>query len=911
VTAPAPPRAVASQRAGRAPGVPPFRKTALPARPRGLIRRERLSHLLGATPPGSVALVSAAAGWGKTVVVSEWARATDQPVAWVSCDEARGGPVEFWSHVREALAAVTGAKRAPSAPGPVGISSSGTRMRATLEPLQHVDARVALVLDDFHLVGDAQVLADLEHLVTHLPANLLLVISTRSDPLIPLYRARISSRIREIRARDLAFTSYETTRLLEANDITLSNRDVGRLWQRMEGWATGLRLSMMSLSQAADSTAVVDALIRSRTSVAGYLVEQVLSRLAPEDRSFLLDLSVVERFDDDLAEALTGRPDSALRLEKLLAVAGGFVTGDSEQRFPYRFHALFRSLLLSELRFAGPEHARALSLRAAEWYRAANLIHPALDCALAAQAWDLAADLLVDVASVGLAKGDISSIARQLEKFSSAWESQDPRVLLADVLVSLTRGDIDGGEAMLGQCRESLAELPGVAAARGERLLRLLTAGIGFFRGDGAAVLDALGSYDDFIAVGDPPGRPNLGDVARRAVATSLAGYGQLYLGRLNAAEESTRSSLQLAAEDMDWVDLHGRQALAAIALARGEIGSALTTTGNALAVAEDPLADTAFDCSLLHAIRSWAWLEQGDLTRAESSLVQAEAAGPVLHHTPVTGSLVDAVRARFDDAAGADPTTVLAALQEIADLRPRLSPSYLFRMVRMQATVSALLRMGRHDDALAAIAGFRDPRDETNARLARALVLARAVIYEPKSFSGELVDMISETVSEIVNRPVDDEFNAGWRVRLLLAAAVMESRRPTPNRSSQLLQVALDATAADGWRMPYAELGSEIAPLLVQARGRINQHSELVNDLIHYLGGAPVRRAPELVVALSDREAEVLQLLPTGLTQDELADALFISKNTLKTHLGAIYRKLGAASRRQAVIRAEALRLL
>jgi ATP/maltotriose-dependent transcriptional regulator MalT len=110
---------------------------------------------------------------------------------------------------------------------------------------------------------------------------------------------------------------------------------------------------------------------------------------------------------------------------------------------------------------------------------------------------------------------------------------------------------------------------------------------------------------------------------------------------------------------------------------------------------------------------------------------------------------------------------------------------------------------------------------------------------------------------------------------------------------------------------MPYAELGSEIAPLLVQARGRINQHSELVNDLIHYLGGAPVRRAPELVVALSDREAEVLQLLPTGLTQDELADALFISKNTLKTHLGAIYRKLGAASRRQAVIRAEALRLL
>ena len=890
----------------------PQRRAAptIPAPPVGLVRRDRLSALLDSAPSGALVLVSAPAGWGKTTAVAEWARRARVAVAWAESDEADTG-ADFWNRIQEALALTlgTGSETAEPVAARAGHAARAHMARGALRPLERVEDDVALVLEDFDVLGSDGIHAGVNHLLEHLPPNLLLVIVTRSDPVLVLHKARASGRVREIRADDLAFTPYEARRLLEANQLALSNRDVDRLCARMEGWATGLRLSLTPLAHATDSSQVVDTLVGNSSSIAGYLVEQVLNQLKPEDRDLLLRLSVADRFNLELAETLTGREDCAVRLTRM-ASAGGFITTDPGHPFPYRFHALFRTLLRNELRYDDARHARALSAIAARWYRAADLIPSAMDCALTAQDWDLAGDVLIDVASVALAEGDPAIVARYLDGFSStSMDATDVRVTLAGILLTLFRGDHEATARRLERCRPDVERLAGASGTRAELFRRLLLSGVSFFRGQADEIFAALGPEEDFIAVGGSSRQPSSGDTARRAASLMNRAYALLAAGRLAASKAAADAALRLSDHQMSRVEFHGRQLHALAAICSGELELALQKCQSALTLISALPDSRTFDSAVVDAVCSWIHLERGDYQAARNQSIQPGEARSTSDHLPVATQLVQLIHGRVDSLTVGDPTIALEAARPLGEgAATKPARPYVLELARLVMVTNSLLRLGRHGEAIAAIE--ESPEGE-NTTLAHAVVRARALLYDPATVQPDGLDEVRAVVRSVEDETIGSAAYAGWRLRLLLTAAVLEFQQLEKDRASHLLHLTLPATETDGWRLPFLELGDTLLPLLLHDRGRINAHADILNQLVHLLGPASRQAAGALVVALSEREAEILQLLPAAYNQDEIAEVLFISKNTLKTHLRAIYRKLGVESRRQAVIRAEELQLL
>lgn len=881
-------------------------RTRIPDPPPGTIPRDRITARLDEADPGTLLLVAAPAGWGKTTAVSQWAGSGDRTVAWIDCDRTLNEPGALWRAIRAALANAVGTDE-PTGPRAT-LPVDRPILHHALEPLLSATSDVVLVLDDFHLVDDPDTLEYVNSLVTHPPATLLLVLVTRADPLIALYRARVAGAVTEVRASDLAFTSAETMELLEQQLTEVpSDAEIDRIRDRMEGWATGLSLAASAMANGGGVTPVADTVATTGPMLTGYLVEQVLNRLDPDDRMLLMQLSVVDRFDAALAEHLTAASIPVARLERLTDI-GGFLTRDVAERLPFRIHGLLRTVLRDELRSADDTLVRSLNARAASWYRSVGMIEPAIACALDAREWDLSADLLLDLASLAMVRGRSAMIAAYVDRFSAGWEIIDPRVVLVDVMLSLDRGDADGSAARLAMTMDALASLPTPSRVRAELLWRLLTAGVEYLRGDGQRLLAALEPVRDFAVVADQHAPRSAADDARRAWALSLRAYGLLHQGRLAEAEHTAQESMRVAPDDYEVVRLRGQQLLAAVAIGRGELREALAYAGEATRAAGNRGA--AFDMSLARAVTAWALLEQGDIPGAAASVDQAQGAGAGRYHGPVAGYLVEVIEARLEAATGADPATVLTAVRNITERRPSARYPHLFRTMRLATSVHALLAMGRHAEALEVIDSGPIAAHDDNAALARAVVQARTAIYAPSAAGAEVLAEVRGTVDSL-DRHLDGDACAGWSVRLLLAAAAMESGAGDDERASVLLHRALGETERQDWRLPYLELGGAIVALLSRERLRMSAYSDLIGGLLHDLDERTDEQPADLVVALSKREIEILQLLPTAYDQDELARRLFISKNTLKTHLRAIYRKLGVESRRQAVIRGERLRLL
>ena len=296
----------------------------------GVITRRRLLHLAGGAG-APITLVSAPAGYGKTTLLRQWTPETG-PVIRVDPAETPDH-WQLWQQVNEALSLSV----------------------------------VTVIIDDLHLMEHARGNGPLRDALRRANANRRLVIATRSDPILALHEARLAGKVREIRADELAFDEHETRRFLAANDIAVSAEQAYALWVHTEGWPAGLRLSTTPLSRGPRTDEAFSTLLQGDTAVGSYLMGQALAYTPDDLREFLLQTSVSEFLDAELAEKLTGRSDSALLLERA-RVQPGFLNRPSEGRWPYRYHPMFCALLLAELMGVASGEVRRLSALAAEWF---------------------------------------------------------------------------------------------------------------------------------------------------------------------------------------------------------------------------------------------------------------------------------------------------------------------------------------------------------------------------------------------------------------------------------------------------------------------------------------------------------------------------------------------------------------
>ncbi len=365
----------------------------------GFVSRAELVARLVAGGDCKLALVCAPAGWGKTILLSEWSASPDEsrPFAWVSLDPEDDDPVRFWSYLIGALRTVEPAlgdealARLPSA----GRSLAEVVLPSLINELAGSSLRCVLVLDDYDLVHNELVHASVTYLLRHLPRTLQLAIASRADPPLPLARMRASGEVTEIRTEELRFTDGEAGSLLNGSlDLGLERSDLELLQARTEGWAAGLQLAGLSLRTQANRQAFLQAFAGDDRQIGEYL-QELLAEQPAALRAFLLHTSILERLCAPLCDAVTGGDDASLRLEEIHRSNLFLVPLDSRGQW-YRYHHLFRDLLRSELARSERALLPELHRRAAAWHKAEGTVDETIAHATAAGDFAEAAQVIAE-----------------------------------------------------------------------------------------------------------------------------------------------------------------------------------------------------------------------------------------------------------------------------------------------------------------------------------------------------------------------------------------------------------------------------------------------------------------------------------------------------------------------------------
>ena len=418
-------------------------KLYMPGPEPGLVPRPRLLGRLDEGLARGLVLVCAPAGYGKTVLLAAWARHGGRPVAWLSLDAGDNDPARFWRHAVAALDRArpgTGERVAPLL-GPPAPSSFQGLVTALINELAADEA--LLVLDDYHVIGSAQVHQSLAFLVEHRPAGIDVVLASRSDPPLGLARLRARGQLTEVRAAELRFTPAEAAELLQHAASGLPDASVAALAARTEGWAAGLQLAALSLRGHDDAAAFVAAFTGSHRYILDYLAEEVLEQQDEQLRAFLLETSVLERLSGPLCDAVTAGEGSQALLEEAER-AGLFLIPLDEVRGWWRYHHLFSDLLRARLQAEQPGRVPKLHRNAAAWYKEHGLADDAIGHAVAAGEMLWAARIIEQHFNmVYNIRGEAATIHRWLSVLPAEVVRSRPRLLLAQALMAATSGHIE------------------------------------------------------------------------------------------------------------------------------------------------------------------------------------------------------------------------------------------------------------------------------------------------------------------------------------------------------------------------------------------------------------------------------------------------------------------------------------
>ena len=345
-------------------------KLRAPAPPARLVERARLELILdsGVADGVPLVLVSAPAGSGKSTLIASWADARPEPVAWLQIEDSDSDPAGFWSFLVAAVGRCLPGVAAIVTP--VVIGSQGDDrvvVPAIVNAVGENDERLVVVIDDYHLIDNADVHRGVERLLDLCPAQLTIVLATRVDPPFRLGRMRVRNRIKEVRAHDLRFASDEALSLLGAvGDALLPDR-LDALCARTEGWAAGLVLAGLSMERAPDPDHFVDAFRGDDQLVVSYLSDELLAAMDAGDRQRLLETSVLDHLTGPLIDAVTGAADGAQWLADIAGRNQLVIRLDTTGEW-FRYHHLLHDLLALEARRSFPDRLAGLHANAAAWF---------------------------------------------------------------------------------------------------------------------------------------------------------------------------------------------------------------------------------------------------------------------------------------------------------------------------------------------------------------------------------------------------------------------------------------------------------------------------------------------------------------------------------------------------------------
>ncbi|MBV8715928.1 MAG: AAA family ATPase [Chloroflexi bacterium] len=864
-----------------------------------MVARPELFALLSAAAAGGVTLVSAPAGSGKTVLLRSWiedAGLSDR-LAWVGVDRGEQDTQRFWLCVVESLREIKHTRELVTQAAPTPDFDGTALVDRLLSQLGSLEEPLVLVIDDLHELQSSVALAQLETLLTRRPPLLHVVLASRHDPGLGLHRLRLNQQLTEIRASDLRFTLEAARELLGDSGIELSDESVSALHARTEGWAAGLRLAALSLARHPEPKRFVAEFTGSERTVAEYLLAEVLERQTEEVRRLLLRTSILERVNGAVADVLVGTSGSERILQELEA-ANAFIVALDAERSWFRYHHLFADLLRLELRRTEPEALVQLHRAAAEWYTDHRFVIDAIRHTQAAEDWKHAAELTVDHTLSLALNGQHATLTALISAFPyDAPPSAELALLFA--YRELIQRSLDGAAAYLSLADRYATDMPDVRNRRFEVVLAVTRLTLARRRGDFAAVLEKV------RALLDPADAETLSDVSLtnevRAVALMNLGIAELWAYRRDEARRHLEQGLELAQRiGMAYVEVGCLSHLAALdawrsfALVRERCGKAIAIA-DAHGWSTDPIVCLAL------AMLGLMDVSQGRFDSAQAWLDRAVATLPA-DLEPATALVIERARGmlhvgrgRLEEALGA-----FRAAERLQGLL--VTPHPLVAQMR-EWRVLMLLRLGRLQDARAALADFSDQeREWGEARTAVASVcLAEG---EVRAAAETLADVLDGTLRVL---------HAGSLAEALLVDAMACDRLGDAAGAERDIERALEIAEPDAQVFPFV-LTRPVEVLQRHPRQR-TAHAALLSELLDLLADStlqPRSREPLILSeGLSDSEQRVLGYLPSNLSAPEIAAELCVSTSTIKTHMRQIYAKLDVHKRTDAVQRARDLGLL
>ena len=879
-------------------GTPLLGTKLTPPRPAArLVSRPRLFTRLDTGTRQLLTVVSGPAGAGKTTLLTSWSAAGQPPgpVAWLSLDPGDDEPARFWTYLQAALC------RSDAVPADSTLRSLAPRpgvdqsfLSLLVSGLAELPTPVVLVLDDVQDIADPAVFQGLEFLLRHAPEQLRLVLSTRLDPPLPLHRLLVSGQLSQVRSADLVFTVAEVAELLAEYEFQprLEEHDAALLQARTEGWAVGLRLAALSLQGQPDPHRFVAEFAGDDRSVADYLVGEVLDRQPEELRRFLMQTCIVEELSGDLADALTGGHDGEWTLARLER-ANAFVAALGPRRGAYRYHQLFAELLRCELRRQAPEQVAGLHQRAARWYAAHGLAADAIRQALLAREWRLAADLMAEHGLHLVLHGAAGILDELLGRLPAEVAQADPELALLVAADAIVRGDPETAAVQLRLAQEKVAPTEERRGRFAELLATCRTA-LAWQAGD---LDEALAAGHEALAL--PAGAGGADDDSRALLLSNL-GAAELWSGQLDAAEVHLRQGQQAALRaGLGSLQLGCMSQLAVLQAMRGTLRQAARLGGEAVELAAQRGWSSSAQAAAGHLALAWVHFQRDDLIEAGQNLERA-ASSPAHPERPValaTAILQARLQQVRGDLAGA-LATVAAARGDATGWTP---PARLRRWLEL--TEAELHGAAGQPGPVSAPLDGLDQREPLGA--AEAVALARLQLAEgdPAAAGAPHAPGRDGTAPGGLVAPVEP-----WLLDAFAGDALAD-----PDRAAASLQRALSLAEAEGFRRPLLDAGAPGRSLLARYRQRLVTSGSYLDELlqasvesVHAEGSAPA-----LVGQLTKQELVVLRYLPSSMTYKEIATDLYLSPNTVKSHVYSVFRKLGDNGRRQALRRERELRLL
>ncbi len=877
-----------------------------PRRANQVTRRSLLDKFAQARSHGvSCAMVSAPPGFGKTTLVVDCARDSQQPFAWLALDEGDNDLHRFWRYVDAALATIDqriGEKLRPAlyAPQTPAIDQIITGL---VDGIIGLNQDVLLVLDDYHVIELPSIHESLNYLLDHMPTQLCLVVITRSDPPLNLARRRARGQLLEIRASDLRFTLAETASFLnQAMRLGLTDADVTSLDQRTEGWIAGLQMAALSMQDDADPHHFVKAFSGDDRHIADYLVEEVLQRQLVEVQRFLLETSILDRLSAPLCDAVTGRPDSRAMLSTLER-ANLFILPLDNHREWYRYHHLFAELLRQRLRETHSSDARAsLHRAAARWYETQGDIAEAVHHARLIPDDQSVLGLLERNAGSFFASGELPKLFELASQLRPDLRKESPFLCICVAWCGLASNRYSEVPAWL----KSIEEHFGMAA---ESALQDTSMDMPMR----AALLEALVIRLQLPSVRPPDKqlahilaiRRQLGNIPpeqvcllntvinlKPVIAFNLGQHAE-GTGDLRLAEQTLAEAIPLCRQTQNSNLLFLAIAhLANVQVAQGQLRDAQRTYEQGLAEAARTSQPTSPFVALCYAGLGGLQFEWNNFSAASQYF------GEGLRHALLWNLWEALLPLTIGQAQLRHRTGEAEKAAEILDALDSPLPG---QELPLRAYAALLRGAGA---AAAWLAGHPAECELVPDPANEFLLLMVARLLACVNRSDEAIALLRKVVRFA---------KAGGRVHTLIQADVALAAiggQPEP------LVGALRLAEPEGYLSTFTMEGEGLRNLLqhVLRRPNLEPHMQAYGRKILLALEAPAQAAKwdmGLPEPLSEREVEVLRHIADGLSNPEIARRLYLSPNTLKAHTQNIFQKLGVHNRLQAVSKAKELGLI